>query len=80
MSRALVFLLATDHMLLVIGTFGNCRPGEYISSAAWSMKLAGKRRGVMAVAAIDFIFQRVEADHCASSWLRQRHLYQGSAT
>ena len=75
MSRGLVLLLALDHLALVLVTFGNCRPGEYISSAAWSMKLAGKRRGALAVAVIDFLCQWIEKDHCAHSWLGQKHLY-----
>lgn len=74
MSRTLILLLALDHLALAVLTLGNCKPGEYISSAAWSLKLSGKRRGHVSVAFIDGLFYFVQKDHCAQSWLYQRSL------
>lgn len=73
--RTLTFLWAIDHLVLVIITLGNCKPGEYISSAAWSMAMDDKRLGHVAVFVIDSLFSYWEKDHCLESYLFQQHLY-----
>lgn len=74
-KRLLMILTAFDHWLMTMITLGNCRPGEYISSAAWSLERDGKLLGRIFRPLIDRIFARWESDHCYKSWLGQKHLY-----
>jgi hypothetical protein len=75
--RLFILLLALDHLILAIGTFGNCRRGEYISSAAWSLEMQGKWQGRLWRPVIDWIFLTIGGvpHHCRDSWRGQKFLY-----
>lgn len=72
MSRLLDFLLWLDIKVFWILTFGNCRPGETISAASWSLYLDGKWQGRVAVPVIDWLAVKVgdAPNHCqrAHDW------------
>lgn len=75
-ERVLVMLIAVDHLALAFVTLGNCKPGETISAAAWSLHQNGKMQGRVLVPLIDALFFIFESDHCEKSWHAQRHLYK----
>ena len=79
-ARILILLIALDHLALAIITLGNCARGETISASAWRQEQAGKLQGRIFRPLIDFLFSPVEPDHCSSSWLRERHMYQPPKT
>ena len=68
--------IAFDAWVLRVLTLGKSKPGETISAAAWDMHLAGKTRGHVLVAVINWIFKVRQADHCRKAWEWQRHLYE----
>lgn len=74
-QRVLILLIALDHLVLALLTLGNCARGETISASAWRQEQAGKIQGRIARPVIDFLFRPIEPDHCASSWLREHHMY-----
>ena len=74
-ARVLILLIALDHLVLAILTLGNCARGETISASAWRQEQAGKVQGRIARPVIDWLFALVERDHCANSWLREKHMY-----
>lgn len=74
-SRTLIILIALDHLVLALLTLGNCHRGQTLSASAWLQEQNGKLQGRIFRPFIDFIFRPVEADHCANSWLRERHMY-----
>jgi len=69
-------LLWLDVMVLRIVTLGRARPGETISSAAWSLYQDGKWQGKVLVPVIDFLFRPWMNDHCRKSWIWQKDLYE----
>lgn len=75
MSRTLILMLALDHLALVLVTAGNCKPGEYLSSAAWSLEQDHKTLGRIFRPLIDWLFTWVNRDHCYQSWIFQQQLY-----
>ena len=74
-NRILIFLIALDHLGLVLLTLGNCKRGETLSAAAWSLEQDGKLMGRIFRPLIDTLFCTIEKNHCAKSWLVQRHMY-----
>lgn len=76
MNPVLKILLWLDIKILWAVTFGRCKPGETISSAAWSLYQDGKWQGKLLVPVIDFFFQPWMTEHCRKSWTWQRHLYE----
>ena len=74
-QRILIALIALDHLALVIATLGNCKRGETISAAAWSLEQNGKLVGRIFRPFIDWLFTWVERDHCYVSWLSEKHMY-----
>ena len=77
MPKLLSFLLWLDIQVLVLATFGNCRPGETISAASWSLCLDGKWQGRIAVPVIDWLARLVGdgQDHCQRAYNWQIKLY-----
>lgn len=77
MNLILRFLLWLDIKLFVVVTFGNCRPGETISAASWSLKLDNKVQGRIAVPTIDFLARLFGdgVDHCHRAYIWQANLY-----
>ena len=75
-QRMLIVLIAIDHLALVIITLGNCARGETISASAWRQEQSGKLQGRIARPVIDWLFRVIEPDHCANSYLREKHMYQ----
>jgi hypothetical protein len=78
MSRILIVLIALDHMVFALLTLGNCKRGETMSAAAWSLELHGKRMGKVFRPGIDWLFTWVERDHCELSWMAERACFQGN--
>lgn len=78
MNSVLRFLLWLDIKVFVLVTLGNCRPGETISAASWSLLLDGKWQGKTAVPVIDFLARCVGdgPDHCKRAYEWQIKLYQ----
>lgn len=66
--RLLNILIAGDSFVLVLLTLGKAWPGETISSAAYRAELQGGHfRHARPV--IDWMFARIEGNHCFESWL-----------
>lgn len=76
MNTLLKFLVWLDVQVLRLVTLGRARPGETISSAAWSLYMDGKWQGRLLVPFIDLLFRPWMRDHCRKSWLWQRDLYE----
>ena len=76
MLNALIWL---DVQIFWLVTFGNTKRGETISSAAWSLLLAGKWQGRLFVPFIDFLFRPWGKDHCRKSYMWQIHLYESKS-
>jgi hypothetical protein len=66
--RLLRVLIALDIFVFAILTFGGSRRNETISAAAWSLERDGKWQGRMSRPMIDWLFSRLEKDHCAQAW------------
>ena len=79
MSPVLRFLVALDALVLRACTLGNCRPGETISAAAWSLRLDGKWQGRLFVPIIDALFYLAQRRHCRAAWEWQIALYQSQS-
>lgn len=75
-QRALIALIAIDHLALVLLTMGNCARGETISASAWRQEQNGRLQGRIARPVIDWLFTWIERDHCSQSWLAERHMYK----
>lgn len=69
------FLLWLDIQVLRVLTFGNSRPGETISAAAWSLHQDGKWQGRIFVPLIDLLFAPWQSEHCRRAWEWQREIY-----
>lgn len=65
--RLFNFLIALDQFLFVLVTLGHANPDETISSAAWRWERDGKWNGFMRPL-IDWLFSRLESDHCRLSY------------
>lgn len=75
MGKLLDALLWLDIQLFRLVTLGRYPVGETASAAAWRMKLAGRRRGRVAVALIDSLFRPWQVNHCENAYLWQREIY-----
>ena len=73
------FLIWLDVTLWRIVTLGRYQVGETASAAAYRMKRAGRRRGRVAVAVIDWIFRPWQTNHCERAYQWQAHIYEGQA-
>lgn len=77
MNPILRLLLWLDIKVFVLVTLGNCRAGETISAASWSLKLDGKWQGKVAVPIIDaLLFFFDGADHCKRAYEWQISIYR----
>ena len=74
-QRILIALIAIDHLALVIATLGYCKRAETISAAAWALEQNGKLAGRIFRPFIDWLFTRIERNHCQVSWLAEKHMY-----
>jgi hypothetical protein len=76
-GRLLPVLLWLDIKVLVLITLGNCRKGETISAASWSLYLDGKWQGKLAVRIIDWLALKVGdgPDHCQRAYEWQISIY-----
>jgi len=77
-ERVLTILIALDCFLFALLTLGNCKRGETISAAAWSLERDGKVLGRVFRPAIDWLFTAIEADHCFVSYVAERRFYSGA--
>lgn len=66
MSRTLTILIAIDVFVSRMVTLGNCKPGETISAAAWSLEQDGKWQGRLFRPLIDALLF-FDKNHCAES-------------
>ena len=73
------YLIKLDIWLWRKATGGRYYPGETISSAAWRMRLEGRRRGRVGVALVDFMFLWRETAHCKKSFESQAKIYRKDA-
>lgn len=69
-------LIWLDVMLFRLLTLGNCRKGETMSAAAWSLHLDGKWQGKLFVPLIDWIFRPWQVNHCEKAYIWQAHIYK----
>ena len=69
------YLIKLDIWLFKVFTQGRYYPGELASSAAWRMKLDGRRRGRVFVAIIDTLFLWRETEHCKHAYHAQSKIY-----
>jgi hypothetical protein len=76
MKPLLDFLIWLDIQLFRLITLGRYPVGETASAAAWRMKLAGRRRGRVAVWLIDGLFRPWQTNHCQNAYLWQIEIYQ----
>lgn len=78
MNPILRFLLWLDIAVFKVVTLGNCRPGETISAASWSLLLDGKWQGKVAVPVIDFLARLVfdGPNHCRRAYEWQISIYR----
>jgi hypothetical protein len=65
--RILNILIAIDQLVWVLLTFGNGRPDETISAAAWRMEGQGKVMGFILRPLIDTLFW-FDPEHCRKSY------------
>ena len=75
-QRLLIALIALDHLVLALITLGNCKRGETISAAAWSLEQNGKLQGKVSRPVIDWLFTWIERDHCQVSWQAEIDMYR----
>lgn len=71
-TRLLRVLIAFDIFVFALLTLGSSKRNETISSAAWSLDLDGKWQGRVFRPLIDWLFTRLERDHCLQSWLAEQ--------
>lgn len=69
--RILNLLIAIDQTLFCLITLGHSDPDETMSAAAWRMERDGKFFAFMRPT-IDWLFSRIEADHCRTSYEKER--------
>ena len=75
MEKLLNALLWLDIKVFALITLGNCRKGETISAASWSLYLDGKWQGRVAVPVIDWLFSRWQTQHCKNAYHWQQEIY-----
>lgn len=75
MSKLLDALIWLDVQVFRLLTLGNCRPGETISAAAWSLYLDDKWQGKLFVPLIDLLFRPWMTEHCRKAWVWQIQIY-----
>ena len=68
-------LIKLDVWLFKVATAGRYPVGETMSAAAYRMKLAGRRRGKVFVALIDFVFRPWQTNHCEKAYEWQKGIY-----
>lgn len=76
-QRIFHLLIALDQLIYVIVTLGKGHPDETMSAAAWRTEQEGKVLGRFFRPKIDWIFSRLEKDHCRLSFeseLYKHHL------
>ena len=74
-ARILILLIAIDHLVLVLMTLGNCKRGETLSAAAWSLEQDGKRAGRIFRPLIDGIMF-FDPYHCRKAHEAEVYGYQ----
>lgn len=75
MHKLLDALLWLDIKVFWLITLGRYHPQETMSAAAWRMKLAGRRRGRVAVWLIDTLFRPWQVNHCENAHRWQSEIY-----
>ena len=66
--RALNFLICIDQLGWSVITLGHASPDETISAGAYRMEQEGKKRGKYARIVIDWIFTKLQEDHCRKAY------------
>lgn len=71
-QRLLNILIGLDQFLWVLVTLGNGYPDETISAAMWRMEQQRKWAGRIGRPVVDWLFSRLEAQHCYLAWLSEK--------
>ena len=71
-TRLLRILIALDVFVFALLTLGGSKRNETISAAAWSLELDRKWQGRVFRPLIDWLFTKLERDHCLQSWLSEQ--------
>ena len=69
--RVLNFLISLDQFLFNIVTLGDSNPDETASAAAWRLEQEGRLAGKIFRPLIDWLFSRLEKQHCYLSWMTE---------
>lgn len=76
-QRLLNVLIALDQLIYVLITLGKGSPDETMSAAAWRTEQDGKIMGRFFRPKLDWLFSRLEDDHCRKSFeseVNRKHL------
>jgi len=71
-SRILRILIALDIFVFALLTLGGSKRNETISAAAWSLEMDGKWQGKLFRPVIDWLFSRLQKNHCLECWLEEQ--------
>lgn len=71
-TRLLRVLIAFDIFIFALLTLGGSKRNETISAAVWSLELDGKWQGKFFRPMIDWLFTKLERDHCYQSWMAEQ--------
>jgi len=71
-SRILRILIALDIFVFALLTLGGSKRNETISAAAWSLEMDGKWQGKLFRPIIDWLFSRLQKNHCLECWLEEK--------
>lgn len=66
--RLLALLISLDIFLLSLLTCGKSRRNETISSCLWTMEQSGKQLGKIGRPTVDWLFTKLEHNHCETSY------------
>lgn len=67
-ARILHILIALDVLMLALIALGTSRRNETISSCLWTMEQDAKLIGKVLRPVVDWLFSRLEHNHCATSY------------
>lgn len=71
-NRLLNILIALDQFVYVLITLGYGSPDETMSSAAYRMEAKGRIAGRIFRPLFDWMFSRIEKDHCWKSFVSEK--------
>lgn len=69
--RLLNFLICLDQLAWNLVTLGHSAPDETISAGCYRMEQQGKIQGKIFRPVIDFVFAKLDKDHCLNSYMSE---------